>query len=136
MGVEVCVRVGGIGVPVGGVPVGVGPPTMVKLTSDTSKKMLVEQATWTRAWVVETLGAVTPSVPSLAVPRASASGQVLPPSVETVISTRAQLTGGAVVFATSQVTVWALPPAQVTAVLGAVTRNGPELVVTGILTLA
>ena len=81
-GAEICPVLGGIGVLVGRVPVGVCPPTMVKLTLDTSKKILVEQATWTRAWVVETLGAVTPSLPSLAVPNTTRIGQVLPPSVE------------------------------------------------------
>ena len=39
--------------------------------------------------------------------------------------TFAQLTGAAFVLATSQVTAWVLPPAQVTAVSGAVTLKGP-----------
>ena len=56
---------------------------------------------------------------------ASVVGKVLPPSVESSIATLAQLTGAAVVPATFQVTVCALLPAQVTAVFGWVTANGP-----------
>src|SRR5690242_14961044 len=108
---------------------------MVKFTSDMSKKMLVAHSTCTRAWVVERLGTVMPCVPSLGVFAASVVPNVLPPSSESRILTLAQLTGAAVVFATFQVTVCALFAGQDTAVLGAVTRNGPELVVTGILTV-
>src|SRR3954469_12561292 len=108
---------------------------MVKLVSDMSKKMLVAHSTCTRAWVVERLGTVMPWVPSFGVFAASIVPNVLPPSSESRMLTLAQLTGAAVVFATFQVTVCPLPDAQFTAVLGAVTRNGPALVTTGILTV-
>ena len=39
----------------------------------------------------------------------------------------AELTGAAVVLATFQVTAWVEPAAQVTAVFGAVTTNGPAV---------
>lgn len=50
--------------------------------------------------------------------------------------TLVQLTGAASVFATFQFTVCTLPPGQVTAVSGAVTRKGPAAVVTLTVVLA
>ena len=44
--------------------------------------------------------------------------------------TKAQFTPLAVVPATAQVTVWPEAPAQLTAVLGAVTAKGPAVLVT------
>src|SRR6476661_1784247 len=82
-----------------------------------------------RAWLVLMLGAVTVAEPSLAVPASSTVGYVRPPSVESRMFTVAQFTPLAVVPATLQVTVWVLPPVQVTAVLGAVTRKGPAALV-------
>ena len=55
---------------------------------------------------------------------------MVPPSVESKILTDVQLIGASVVLATSHVTVCWLPPAHVTAVFGAVTWNGPALLVT------
>ena len=63
----------------------------------------------------------------LDVSAASTMGNDAPPSAESRISTPAQLTGAAVVFATFQVTGSTVPWIQVTAVLGAVTRNGPAV---------
>lgn len=50
--------------------------------------------------------------------------------------TVAQLTGAAVVLATFQVTFCVLPPAQLIAVFGAVTKKGPATVVTLTMVLA
>ena len=58
------------------------------------------------------------------------AAKVVPPSVEIDIFTLAQLTGDAVVLATFQVTVCDELPAHDTAVLGAVTENGPDVLVT------
>lgn len=102
---------------------------IVKLAFEMSKKMLPTQVTRMRAWVVGVLGMVTDCVPSLGV-EATRLLKVAPPSVERLIATLAQLTGDAVVLATFQVTVCELPPAQVTAVLGWVTVNGPAEVTT------
>ncbi len=112
VGVAVGVFVGvAVGVFVGvavGVFVGVGvppPAVIVKLTSETSKKIFPAPCTLIRAVVVGVLGMVTVSVPSLAVDAARTVGKVLPPSVESEITTLAALTGAAVVFATFQVIV-------------------------------
>ena len=67
---------------------------------------------------------------------ASSSGYVRPPSRLRRRFTRAQLTGATFVLATAQVTVWVVPPAQLTAVLGAVTTKGPAVEVTFRLTKA
>ena len=92
--------------------------------------MLLLQATLTRAVVEFVLGIVTLCVPSLGVAAASVVGKVRPPSVESRMSTLAQLTGAAVVLATFHVTVCVLPPGHVTAVLGDVTVKGPAAAVT------
>src|SRR6476661_981833 len=75
-------------------------------------------------------GSVTMALPLLGTPLSSVVGYVKPPSVERRMFTVAQLTGAAVVPATFQVTVWAAPPVQVTAVLGAVTTKGPAVLLT------
>src|SRR2546423_12191746 len=98
---------------------------MVKFAPEMSKKILPTASTLTRAVVVGALGTVTFSVPSLGVLVSSTVGKLFPPSVESEILTLAQLTGAAVVLATFHVTVWVEPAAQLTAVLGAVTTNGP-----------
>ena len=70
-----------------------------------SKKTLFQPFTITRPVVVVPTGTVMTAEPSLGVLSKSAVGYVNPPSVENRISTLAQLTGAAVVFATSQVMV-------------------------------
>ena len=143
VGVFVAVFVGvGLGVPVGvfvavgvvvnvevGVGVGVG-PVMMKLVSEISKKIFPTASTLTLPVVVPVFGIVNVSVPSFAVLAAKTTGKVWPPSNDRDILTFATLTGAAVVLATSQVIVWDEPPAQVTFVLGAVTVNGPAVLVT------
>src|SRR5215210_2335118 len=80
-----------------------------------------------RAFVVPTFGRVTDSEPSFGVLAARTCGYVRPPSVERLILTAAVLTGGRFVFATFHITFCVEEPAQVTAVFGAVTRNGPAV---------
>jgi hypothetical protein len=139
VGVGVGVAGGGVGVAGVGVTVGVGdavgvgdgpPPVMVKFVSEISKKILPTASTLTRAVVVGVLGIRSDSVPSLGVFAARTVGNVVPPSVEREILTFAVLTGASVVLATFQVIVWDEPPAHDTFVLGAVTLNGPALLVT------
>ena len=114
-----------------GVAVASGPPApMVKLAFEMSKKMLPAHSTLMRADEVASLGTVMLCEPSLAVLSAKVWPKVVPPSVESKILTEEQLTGAAVVLATSQVTLCWLPPAHVTAVLGAVTANGPASLLT------
>ncbi len=133
-GVGVGVGGTGVGVGVGGTGVGVGvgppPPVTVKFVSAMSKKQLVEHWTFILAVVVAPAGMVTDCVPSFGVPARSVVGKVRPPSVDINISTFAELTGAAVVFATFQVTVCAEPPAQLTFVFGWVTKNGPAAALT------
>lgn len=81
-------------------------------------------------------GMLTLSLPSLGVEAASSIGQLAPPSSDRVMRTLAALMPLAVVPATSQVTACALPAAQLTAVLGAVTRNGPAAAATVTAVLA
>ena len=57
-------------------------------------------------------------------------GKVRPASVDKLIFTLAQLTGAAVVLFTLHVIFCDEPPAHVTAVFGAVTANGPEVLLT------
>lgn len=69
---------------------------------------------------------VTDSLPSFAVLASSSIGNESPPSVDSVMRTFAVDTGEAVVFATFQVTVVAVPAAiETLVVFGAVTANGP-----------
>ena len=105
------------------------PAVIVKLVLEISKKILPTASTFILAVVVGVLGIITTSLPSLAV-LATKVLKVVPPSVEMDIFTLAQLTGEAVVPATFQVTVCDELPAHDTAVLGAVTENGPEVLVT------
>ena len=105
------------------------PDVMVKLVLEISKKILPTASTFILAVVEGVLGIVTTSVPSFGV-LATNVLKVLPPSVEMDIFTLAQLTGVAVVLATFQVIVCEELPAQDTAVLGAVTEKGPEVLLT------
>ena len=105
------------------------PEPMVKLVLEISKKIFPTASIFILAVVVGVLGIVTASLPSLAV-LATRVLKVVPPSVEMDIFTLAQLTGAAVVLATFQVMVWEEPPAHDTAVLGDVTENGPDELVT------
>jgi len=101
----------------------------VKLVLEISKKILPTASIFILAVVVGVFGMVTTSLPSLAV-LATRVLKVVPPSVEMDIFTLAQLTGDAVVLATFQVTVCDELPAHDTAVLGAVTEKGPDVLVT------
>ena len=106
------------------------PEVMVKFVLEISKKMLPTASTFILAVVLAELGIVTDWEPSFGVLAANTVGNVCPPFVLKDIFTLAQLTGEAVVLATFHVTVCAEPPAQLTAVLGAVTVNGPEVLLT------
>jgi hypothetical protein len=117
---------------------GAGAP-MVKFCNDEvivksallmSKKILPTDSIFILAVVVATFGIVTVSVPSFGVLAESTVGKVVPPSVDKDIFTLAQLTGAPVVPATFHVMVWEEPPIHVTFVLGDVTRNGPEVLLT------
>ena len=103
---------------------------MAKLTGEIAKKILPTASTFILAVVVGVFGMVNASVPSFAVLAANTVGNVWPPSVDKDIFTLAQLTGAAVVLATAHVMVCVEPPAQETAVLGAVTENGPDAALT------
>lgn len=106
------------------------PAVMLKFVLEISKKILPTASTFILAVVVAVLGIVTDCEPSFGVLAASTVGNVCPPSVLKDIFTLAQLTGATVVLATFHVIVCADPPAQLTAVLGAVTVNGPEVLLT------
>ena len=80
--------------------------------------------------VVAEAGIPNASEPSLGVLSVKTVGKVKPPSVLREIFTLAQLTGEAVVLATFQVMFWVEPPAHVTLLLGAVTTNGPDVLLT------
>ena len=99
----------------------------MKFVFETSKKMFPTASTLTRAVVVSVLGSVTTSVPSFGVLATSTIGYVCPPSVESETFTFAVQTGGRSVPAVFQVTVCCEPGGYVTAVSGAVTRNGPAV---------
>lgn len=105
------------------------PDVIVKLVLEISKKIFPTASIFILAVVVGVLGIVTTSLPSLGV-LATSVLNVVPPSVETDIFTFAQLTGDAVVLATFHVIVCDELPAHDTAVLGAVTANGPDELVT------
>jgi hypothetical protein len=100
---------------------------IVKFAFETSKKTLPSASIFTRALLVATCGIVTDSEPSFAVLAASTCGYVCPPSLERLIFTSLVPTGGRFVSATSHVIVCVEPPGYVTAVFGAVTRNGPAV---------
>lgn len=84
--------------------------------------------TMIRAVVDGVLGSVTEAVPELGTAVASVVGNVSPPSVESRISTFAQLMSLAVVPATFQVTE--VVPERVTAVFGAVTAKAAPVFTT------
>ena len=79
-----------------------------------------------RAVEVVSDGITTEAEPVFGAPARSTVGKVFPPSVERRMLTEWQLTGAALVPATSQVTVWVLPEAHCTRVDGEVTLNGPD----------
>src|ERR1019366_4118707 len=107
----------------GGVPI-------VKLVLEISKKILPTASTFIRLVVPCVEGTVITSEPSFGVDAAKTVGNVFPPSVDNEIFTFAQFTDPALVPFTLHVTV-AVPPAlHVTFVLGAVTWNGPDVLVT------
>ena len=106
------------------------PAVIVKLVLEISKKILPTASTFIRAVVVGVFGITNVSVPSLGVFAANTVGNVCPPSVDKDIFTLAQLTGVAVVLATAQVIACEELPAHETAVLGELTANGPEAVLT------
>ena len=103
---------------------------MVKLVLEISKKILPTASTFTRQLAPGLDGTVMFSVPSFDVDDANTIGNVLPPSVDNNMFTDAQLTGAAVVLFTLHVTVADEPAFQVTAVFGAVTAKGPEVLET------
>ena len=86
--------------------------------------MLPTASTFTRACVVAVAGRVTACEPSFGVLAARVSGNVAPPSVDSRMLTVAVLIGAAFVPETFHVTVCAAPRGAMTAVFGAVTRNG------------
>ena len=102
----------------------------MKFTFETSTKMLPTASIFTRAVVVNEPGITTASEPSFAVLAASTVGYVRPPSVDRLIFTLAVLIGAMSVLALSHMTVCTEPGGYVTAVFGAVTRNGPVLAAT------
>ena len=106
------------------------PWTIVKLALDTSKNTFPTDSTLTRPTVVETLGTEIVWLPSFGALVARTIGNVLPPSVERVMLTFAQLTGAVEVPATFHVTVSVVPPVQTSGVFGEVTTNGPAVDVT------
>jgi hypothetical protein len=108
-----------------GCPHAGGVPPIVKFTFEISKKIFPTASTFTLHEEPGLLGTDMFSVPSLAVFDASVMGKVLPPSVESKMFTLVQLTGATLVPFTLHVTVCDVPTAQLTAVLGAVTANGP-----------
>ena len=105
------------------------PLVMVKLVLEISKKILPTASTFILEVVDGVFGIVTTWLPSLGV-LANNVLKVLPPSVEIEIFTLAQLTGATVVLFTFQVMVCDEFPAHDTAVLGAVTAKGPEVLET------
>ena len=105
------------------------PDVIVKFVLEISKKILPTASIFTLAVVLGVLGMVSTSLPSFGV-LATTVLNVLPPSVEMEIFTLAQLTGAAVVLATAHVIVCDELPAHDTAVLGAVTEKGPDVLLT------
>ena len=114
--------------PVGFAQTGAAP--IEKLTLDISKKIFPTDCTFTLQVVACVEGTAIISDPSFGVDVARIVGKVLPPSVDSKIFTAAQFTDPAFVPFTLQVTVAVLPAFQVTAVFGAVTAKGPEVLVT------
>ena len=94
------------------------------------KKMLPLHSTFTRPLLVPNIGAVIVAVPSLGVLAVSTVLKPLSSSYKKRMFTLAQLTGAVVVLATFQLTVCRVADGQVVPVKGAVTLNGPEVLVT------
>ena len=103
------------------------PAVIVKLVFEMSKKILPTASTLMRAVVLAELGTVTVFDPVLGVEGVNIVGKLLPPSVDNEIFTFVAFTGRAAVPAGFHVTFNKLPPTTETAVLGAVTVNGPEV---------
>ena len=82
---------------------------IAKFVLETSKKTLSTALTLILAVEVILLGTFISSDPSFGVLANIVTGNVRPPSVDSSIETFAQLTGAAVVFATSQVMVLKVP---------------------------
>ncbi len=110
--------------------VGGGAEPIVKFVLEISKKILPTASTFIRLVVPVVEGRVTTSEPSLAVEEAKLVGNVFPPSVDNKIFTAAQFTDPPFVPFTFHVTVAEPPAFHVTFVLGAVTWNGPAVLVT------
>ena len=107
-----------------------GPATIVKLVLEISKKIFPTASTFIRLVVPWVEGTVIISEPSLAVEAANTIGKVFPPSVDNKIFTEVQFTDPVFVPFTLHVTVARLPALHVIFVLGAVTWNGPAVLVT------
>src|SRR5688500_4651873 len=90
-----------------------------------SKKILFNPFTMILPSVVGSTGILTVAEPSFGSLASSTCGYVKPPSVDNLISTFVQLTGAAVVPATSQVMVCIVPPCHVVAEFCEVTTKGP-----------
>ena len=103
---------------------------IVKLVFEISKKIFPTASTFIRLVVPCTEGTVTTCEPSLGVADAKTVGNVFPPSVDNKMFTELQFTEPAFVPFTDHVTVAVLPAFQVTFVFGAVTWNGPAVLVT------
>jgi hypothetical protein len=102
------------------------PSLIGKSTSEISKNILSVHFTMTLQVFENPGGNVTEALPLFGTDDAIVSVKATPPSYESKMSTLVQFMGDAVVFATSHVTVSVLPSVNVSAVLGAVTRKGPE----------
>jgi hypothetical protein len=99
----------------------------VKFTFETSKNLTHEKQLLSTLILAVVLlgtfeGMVSVSVPSFEVADAKVKGYELPPSIDSKIFTVPQMDDE---LLPDHVTVWLLPAAQVTAVFGAVTANGP-----------
>ena len=106
------------------------PALIVKFVLEISKKILPTASTFILSVELAVLGMVNACDRSFGVLAINTVGNVCPPSVLKEIFTLAQLTGAAVVLATFHVMVCEEPPAQLTAVLGAVMINGPDVLLT------
>ena len=105
-------------------------PPMVKFVLDISKKILPTASTFILAFVDGVVGITKASAPSFGVLAVNMVAKISPPSVLKLIFTLAQLTGAAVVLFTLHVIDCVEPPAHVTPVFGAVTANGPDVLLT------
>ena len=78
---------------------------IVKFDGEILKKMLPTASTLMRAEEVGVFGTVMIAVPLFGRPEASVKGKLLPPSIESITRTVAQLMGELEVLATFQLTV-------------------------------